>query len=408
MTGWLEFGKIIHLTGVGENIWWPPLYGFYLSLYYHLGNFLPYILRGQQILFVSLLVLFYSFFGKSTNKSVVMRWMLLLILIPLHIICASVPVSETFFLLLLMIHIFFFLKFFAKQKMIDFFYSLLFLTLATFSKPVSLYFNLIGLPIMLLLLLVKNYINKRHILILLLLSLAIPQLFYSLWSQRNFRKTGINTFANVQNYNLLAHNYYHIHNYVEMLKKGELQISNIGTELLEDKGERLRRYLKGDFLDQYIIEKGVDPNEISDARRYVYAGELGKTLIFKNILLYSVMHIIKSIALFFPNLWEPTKLLVLGNFKYVLFGISFAIGAFVLFYFTRSLMFFIVSFRNSKIGYNSIVSLTFLTHALYIFLAVGPTAFDDGGRYGFIVYFFLIGFIISVNTTHKHLKWLKR
>ncbi len=333
-------------------------------------------------------------------------WPVILIIafLPPHLIIPKLPLAETIFLTFYIGHLLGLIIFLKSGKATDLFLAAFLLVLATFTKPTTLYLHLAEF------FLLAGYscylkITWKKIINLTVIFLLLPSLMYLWWSFNNYRNTGIFVFANVQNYNLLADNFYHLYPYLNSANWSDGYKVNLGDELRLEKGEKLRRFLFGPYLDNFIINsKKIDPENISFNRRVELAGELGVSKILQNIYIYIPIHLAESLMLFTPNYLQTLLPIVGINYKLTLIVLEIFSGAVFLAVFVFALYIFLKRYIGRK-GFRNqsekLTTLLLLLNILYLLAIVGPAAFDDGGRFSFV--FLPVVLIFTAGQINYHL-----
>lgn len=397
---WVKLSQLV-ITGkdFSREIWWPPLYFLFIAPFNLLPPTLTYIGIFQTVIFLITLFILYGLTKSFINNPKISFLLVLLYgLIPSHIILTKLPLSETLFIFLYTFHLFFMYRFFCQRKTLLIFLSMIFLILATFTKPFTLFLSLPELLIIYLILKPKG----KELIKLGIVTLLIPFLIYLSWSYKNYTLTNIFTFSNVSNYNLLAHNFYHIYNYTDTYKQSpNYPKPQPFSEFYGQSGENLNIFLKTQFLNDYLMKDlSIDPSSLSENERYGYAGKLGQDLIIKNIFIYIPIHVIESLGIFKPNMLQ-TASPIFKDFKLILIMFDLVIGIIYFTLFSIGLKKLCPFKKNKHNNPVYVFYLLLLINLIYLMLIVGPTTFDDGGRSSFVFYLVLTLFISIIFLPNK-------
>jgi hypothetical protein len=397
--GWMqEAQKIHHGINIDQDIWWPPFYPIVASIFFNLSLPLIFLALFQFVVFCLSLYLMNKFLDMfKVYQKMKLIFLSVYALLPSHLLITKLPLAESLFLFFYVFHLFLFSKFIILNSSKYLFGSLPFLILATFTKPTTLYLHFFEVLIILLLFF-YHQISKQKLTSLCVSLLLIPTFCYSSWAYKNYSHTGIFIFANVQNYNLLAHNFYHIYNFVTFFKldKSLPYKGDIGSELTVENGENIRSYLIND-LSQTFIKNSSGGNKLEQNKVVFSQGELGKSLLIKYFYIYIPVHFVESLYLFVPNNFELLKPILGIKYKYLLLSSGFVIGFISFSLFISSIFNFLMSFRRRFRRYSdkNLVKILFLLNIFYLMTAIGPVAFDDGGRFSFVFYSLILVFVAA-------------
>lgn len=406
--GWMQIAqKIYKGVDISQDIWWPPLYPLIASVFFKFSATFIYLALFQTALFLATLYIMKKIMTVfPVSHKLLLIFLAVYALIPSHLILTKIPLGETVFLFLYASYLWLLIKFIRFIQWKYLFMSLALLIMATFTKPTTLYLHIFDAFVVLCLMLIYKKIAIFKLALIFISFIIIPSIFYTAWSYRNYLNTGILEFANVKNYNLLADNFYHSYNYITyLLKVSELPVKgNIGSELTVNEGEKLRHFLLNDFFQQYLTAKySLDVSVLDENRKNLLRGELGQSMILKYIYVYVPIHYIKSLYLFAPNNFELFKPIggILGiQSKSLLIASGLIMGFMFLSLFIFSLVRFVSNFSSiySQRSDFLIINFLLLTNIFYLLSIIGPTAFDDGGRFSFIFLFPVFCFI-AINVT---------
>jgi len=395
----MEFAQQIYQTHtIGGAIWWPPLYALFLSVFVSAQN--PFIIISllQAVGYLFTLLLLREIvikIGAVIPIIFELAALVLLIAMPSFFLIGRVPLAETIFLLFYMSHGYSLIQFFVKKRSVWLGLSILFLILATFTKPTTILLHLVEYPL-LFVWLNQNKIQIKQQWMLLFFAILIPSFVYGLWIWRNYKYTGVYVFANVANYNLLAQNYFHLLPYIGALN------SKPGDELRIEKSEAIRKRLFQEELPHYIREHTHQrPEALSQTQTYAFASQMAIAQIIKHLPVYILIHYLKSLALFIPDNWETVRH-IYPQAKTPIISADLFIGVILFGLFIKSITVFIKNLRaQSRYNIKSAISLLAFINIFYLFSIIGPAALDDGGRFSFVVYPWLVLVFIttlSLNT----------
>jgi len=164
-----------------------PFYPFFISLIFLIFGIKDFPLMFFQVIFSTITVyILYLIAKKVYNEKVAIISSILFCFDPLSIFYSSLYMSETIFIFLFLLSLYFFA---IKNYEI----SAIFLSFSSLTKPISLYSFLIFLPF------IKKF--KNTILFLLIFSI-LP----FLWSLRNYKNYKVFKFTSIDGFNLLYYN----------------------------------------------------------------------------------------------------------------------------------------------------------------------------------------------------------
>jgi len=164
-----------------------PFYPFFISLVFLIFGIKDFPVMFFQVIFSTITVyIVYLIAKKVYNEKIALISSILFTFDPLSILYSSLYMSETIFIFLFLLSIYFFV---IKNYGI----SALFLSLSSLTRPISLYSFLIFLP----------FLKKIKNMILFFLIFSILPF---LWSLRNYKNYKVFKFTSIDGFNLLYHN----------------------------------------------------------------------------------------------------------------------------------------------------------------------------------------------------------
>ena len=245
-----------------------PFYPLFISLIFLIFGIKDFPVMFFQVIFSTITVyILYLIAKKVYNEKVALISSILFALDPLSIFYSSLYMSETIFIFLFLVSIYFFV---IKNYEI----SAIFLSLSSLTKPISLYSFLFFLPF------IKKF--KNMIFFLLIFSI-LP----FLWTLRNYKNYKVFKFTSIDGFNLLYYNA----SIFESLKK------NI---LLQDVRDSFSKNLK---------------DEDNPLKLSIYASKIAFNRILKEPFHYLLFHLKTSIRIIFSTKSEDILLKIKGERK---------------------------------------------------------------------------------------------
>jgi len=245
-----------------------PFYPFFISLIFLIFGIKDFPVMFFQVIFSTITVyIVYLIAKKVYNEKIALISSILFTFDPLSIFYSSLYMSETIFIFLFLLSIYFFV---IKNYGI----SALFLSLSSLTKPISLYSFLIFFP----------FFKKIKNMILFFLIFSILPL---LWSLRNYKNYKVFKFTSIDGFNLLYYNA----SIFESLKK------NIPVEEVRDSFSK-------------NLKEEDNPLKLS-----IHASKIALNKILKEPFHYLFFHLKTSVRIIFSTKSEDILLKIKGEKK---------------------------------------------------------------------------------------------
>ncbi|MCR5761453.1 MAG: glycosyltransferase family 39 protein [Sphaerochaetaceae bacterium] len=252
-----------------------PGYPLFLSLVLVLGGSLNTVVVVQILISAMCLILAYRIcrkMGTGENMSLACAIAYGLDL-SLHIYQCRV-LSDVFFLDMLVITLYFLVKYYNNRKLSSFAFFSFFLNFSLLVRPILIYYNILFIILLLVLLIIRK-INWK----LLLTYTVLFAVLIGGWCARNYYVTGVFEFSNIRNYNLL------------FFDAAELRADIEGIS-----DEQARELFREEFSNEY------ETNGLNDTQIRALYGEYGSKYIKAHFVQYLIKNIKGLISEFFgPN-----------------------------------------------------------------------------------------------------------